>query len=153
MSLFKNRAFLVKIVKDTADGPVEEEVSSDDVVGHFRQHQFAYGLGLGLGVAGLTFLATRRFSGVGVGVPNEANKIIIRPFAFFSKQTVVSVISADRSGPPSWVVRCKETGDVFSSQKSAALVMDLSQSELSKHLNGMMDHVRGYHFDRICMAA
>lgn len=65
----------------------------------------------------------------------------------------VSYISADRSGPPSWVVRCKETGNIFKSQNEAAGTMSISSSELSKHLNGVMDDVRGYHFERICMAA
>jgi hypothetical protein len=65
----------------------------------------------------------------------------------------VSYISADRQGPPSWVVRCKETGSIFTSQNSAAIEMGLSSSHLSSHLNGMRDHVDGYHFERICMAA
>jgi len=65
----------------------------------------------------------------------------------------VSYISSNRQGPPSWVVRCVETGKLFTSQKSAAVEMDLLASEVSKHLNGIMDNVRGYHFERICMAA
>lgn len=39
----------------------------------------------------------------------------------------VSYISADRKGPPSWVVRCKETDQIFT--------------------------VRDFTFERICMAA
>ena len=65
----------------------------------------------------------------------------------------VSYISADRKGPPSWVVRCKETGAIFTSQKSAANNMYLPANEISRHLNGVLDNVRGYHFERICMAA
>ena len=66
---------------------------------------------------------------------------------------MVSYISADRQGPPSWVVRCLETGDVFTSQRAAALAMNLAQDHLSNHLNGTRDNVNGYHFERICMAA
>ena len=65
----------------------------------------------------------------------------------------VSYISSNRKGAPSWVVRCLETDQVFTSQRAAALGMDLVESELSKHLNGVRDHVNGYHFERICMAA
>ena len=65
----------------------------------------------------------------------------------------VSYISSNRKGSPSWVVRCIETDVIFTSQKAAAKAMELSQAEVSKHLNGMMDNVRGYHFERICMAA
>lgn len=65
----------------------------------------------------------------------------------------VSFISSNRSGPPSWVIRCLETGKIFSSQNSCANEMELTSSELSKHLNGIMENVNGYHFERICMAA
>jgi hypothetical protein len=65
----------------------------------------------------------------------------------------VSYISANRQGPPSWVVRCLETGDVFTSQKAAAIAMDLPASEISRQLNGVIEHVRGNTFERLCMAA
>jgi hypothetical protein len=65
----------------------------------------------------------------------------------------VSYISADRQGPPSWVVRCKETGDIFTSQNSAAVKMNIPANNLSQHLNGVRDHVNGLHFERICLAA
>jgi hypothetical protein len=64
----------------------------------------------------------------------------------------VSFISSDRQGAPSWVVRCKETGEIFSSQSSAALKLGLSPSRLSQHLTGVTDHVNGLHFERICLA-
>ena len=65
----------------------------------------------------------------------------------------VSYISSRRQGGPSWVIRCIETGKIFTSQLNAANEMNLSSSEISKHLNGIMNDVRGYHFERICIAA
>jgi hypothetical protein len=65
----------------------------------------------------------------------------------------VSFISSNRSGPPSWVVRCIETGGIFSSQNSCANEMGLATNELSQHLNGLREHVKDFHFERICMAA
>lgn len=65
----------------------------------------------------------------------------------------VSFISANRQGPPSWVVRCLETDAIAASQASIAHAMGLSPSHLSQHLNGVRDHVSGYHFERICLAA
>jgi hypothetical protein len=65
----------------------------------------------------------------------------------------VSFISANRQGPPSWVVRCLENNMICTSQQAMAQAMDLSSSELSKHLNGVLDTVQGYHFERVCMAA
>jgi hypothetical protein len=65
----------------------------------------------------------------------------------------VSYISSNRPGPPSWVVRCLETNTIFTSQAQAALEMELLAYEISRHLNGLRDDVRGFHFERICMAA
>lgn len=74
---------------------------------------------------------------------------------WFSSPTIniEQVVESHRRGAPSWVVRCLETGDAFMSQASAASHLDVPQSELSKHLNGKVEHVRGLHFERICMAA
>ena len=36
----------------------------------------------------------------------------------------VSYISSDRQGPPSWVIRCLETGEIFMSLKVLAAVAD-----------------------------
>jgi hypothetical protein len=79
-----------------------------------------------------------------------------RGIAVLGKKVVmnnVSYISANRQGPPSWVVRCKETGEIFSSQHAASLMMNITASKLSKHLNGELPHAHGWHFERICMAA
>jgi hypothetical protein len=65
----------------------------------------------------------------------------------------VSYISANRPGPPSWVVRCLETDMLFTSQKKAALEMDITPSNISRHLNGLQETAEGYHFERICMDA
>lgn len=63
------------------------------------------------------------------------------------------VISANRSGAPSWVVRCLETGEVYPSQRSAAIANGIAESDLSRHLNGIRDLAENLHFERICMAA
>ena len=81
---------------------------------------------------------------------NKASNILIGKSNVLNN---VSYISANRQGPPSWVVRCIETGKIFTSQHLTALEMDLPENELSRHLNGALDHVRGFTFERICMAA
>jgi hypothetical protein len=65
----------------------------------------------------------------------------------------VSYFAANRPGPPSWVIRCLETNELFMSQAQAAFEMELLPCEISNHLNGLRDDVRGFHFERICMAA
>ena len=54
---------------------------------------------------------------------------------------------------PSWMIRCKENGKVFRSQEFASVKMGLSEKHISTHLNGGRDHVAGYHFERIGIAA
>jgi len=132
---------------------------------------FYIGLGIGAAIAGFTFLIMRRYSNcsispaIGVtakrapGVPgktsinalevNRGGLVLGDSYALNN----VSFISSNRQGPPSWVIRCLETGNIFTSQRAAALAMKLSESHLSEHLNGLKDHIDGYHFERICLAA
>lgn len=65
----------------------------------------------------------------------------------------VAIIDARRQGPPSWVVRCVETGQITSSQRAMAAALGISESNISKQLNGILDHAEGYHFERICLSA
>jgi hypothetical protein len=134
----------------------------DNIKDHFRRNKTTY---VSVGVAGITYLITRSTSSPhirgAVGVPAQGaigvlgeNVASIRALQFFSKgQRITTIIEANRQGPPSWVIRCKETGGVFASQKSAATEMGMSAAHLSSHLNGLRDHVNGNHFERICLAA
>jgi hypothetical protein len=121
---------------------------------HFEKHKAKYAFGGGVIFAGITCYIVRDVISQpisrGIAVTAEGG------IAVLGKRVVmdnVSYISAERQGPPSWVVRCKETGDIFTSQSAAAREMNVSASELSKHLNGVRDHVDTYHFERICLAA
>ena|SRR4029077_2835017 len=154
--MLKGRSFLVKMVKDDPSGNPEEVDVADEVKSHFEKYKFVYlAGGIGVGVAGFTYLIMRGVDSsepIGRGISVTAE----RGISVLGKRVVmnnVSYISSNRQGPPSWVIRCVETGDIFTSQISAAKEMDLPASEISKQLNGIMDHVRGYHFERICLAA
>jgi hypothetical protein len=125
---------------------------------HVKKHKVAYScLGTGIVVAGITYFIMReRCSSqhISVGIASDAAQGGI--VAVLGKNAVinnVSYISSRRKGSPSWVIRCLETGEIFTSQKAAALAMNIPQSELSQHLNGLRNYVRGYTFERICMAA
>ncbi len=142
---------------------------------HVEKHKTLYFCGVTtLVVAGITTLIMRdRYetlaTGGVYGSKTEKNSITMRSPRDHVSETyiqggisvrgksnslnMVSYFDSNRQGPPSWVVRCLETGALFTSQKSAALEMDLLPSELSKHLNGLMENVRGFTFERICMAA
>ena len=128
----------------------------DKIKTHLKEHKkFYVGLGVGVGIAGITCYIMRDFSRsqrIDRGIAVVAN----RGISVVADRSVVtnnvSFISSRHQGPPSWIVRCVETNEVFLSQRSAAENMRLAQAEISQHLNGKMNHVRGYTFERICMA-
>lgn len=126
----------------------------DPIRAHVKQHKVAYSVGAGVAIAGITCVIMR-----GVASQHISRGISVtadRGISVIGKNVVmknVSYISSNRMGAPSWVVRCLETGEIFSAQRTAALAMGLPESEVSKHLNGVMDNVRGFHFERICLAA
>lgn len=138
------------------------------ITDHIEQHKVVY-ISAGVVVlAGFTCLimrdkdVTQRIKrGIpvlahrGIPVVDESVSNTPRQTAVFGKTVMnnVSYISANRQGPPSWVVRCIETGEVFTSQAKAALDLGIPANELSRHLNGAMENVRGLTFERICMAA
>lgn len=43
--------------------------------------------------------------------------------------------------------------NVFTSQNAAAEAMDITKSNISRHLNGLQEDAQGFHFERICLAA
>jgi hypothetical protein len=50
----------------------------------------------------------------------------------------VSYISANRQGPPSWVIRCFETDQIFTSQEKAALEMGIHKMNTSRRTSRYM---------------
>jgi hypothetical protein len=136
---------------------IEHKVSFDKVfdgvTNHVKRHKVAYSFGAGVAIVGVTCLVTRGISfrgGLGV---SELQSGLSNAVSFERNATLnnVSFIFSNRQGPPSWVVRCLETKEIFSSQWLAAQQKGLSQSHLSSHLNGKRDHVNGLHFERICL--
>jgi hypothetical protein len=123
---------------------------------HIKRYQFAYGVAAGIGVAGITYLIMRGVASqpINVGnVPDAAHGGIVSVMGKKAVMNNVSFISANRQGSPSWVIRCLETDKIFTSQRKAALAMNIPQPDLSHHLNGLTDSVRDLHFERICLAA
>lgn len=126
------------------------------VKSHIREHKVVYcSVGSSIIVAGITVLIMRGVASQ--HIDRGISVVAERGISVFADRSVVtnnvSLISSRRQGAPSWVVRCIETGQTFMSQLAAAEGMNLPASEISKHLNGVMDNVRGFTFERICMAA
>jgi hypothetical protein len=124
----------------------------EKIKNHVREHKVVY---ISIGIAGITTLIVRGVASQridrGISVVADRGISVIADRSVVTNN--VSLISSRRQGAPSWVVRCKETGNIFASQREASEAMNLPASELSKHLNGVMDNVRGNTFERICMAA
>jgi hypothetical protein len=145
MALFGNRSFLVKMVRDTPSGPVEEDVF-DDIKTHFEKYKAAYIVGgAGVVAAGFTW-ALMRGTPPAPRIPTfpnaqitAGNRVAAGLFNWRPIQTltVTTEVSQHRQGPPSWIV--KGPGDVlYPSQSTAASVNGYSPSLMSKHLNGKL---------------
>ena len=120
------------------------EVKYTEIKEHVRRNKTAYTVGTtGIVLVIATFFVTRRVYG-----PNAflAKKIVIKD------SVLIFSTYARKQGPPSYVVRCVETKRIFTSQAEAARGMGLDPSDLSKHLNEIRDHVKGYHFTRVAIA-
>lgn len=124
----------------------------ESVKNHFERHKVAYSFGAGLVTMGFIGYVTKGRLGVTLNTPIDSDTILVRPIALFSKQ-IVTVVKADRQGPPSWIVECLETGEKAFSQRAMAHLKGISPTELSNHLNGRTSDVNGLHFKRLAMAA
>jgi len=131
---------------------------------HIREHKIVYAsVASGITFAGITYFIMRGASqSIGHDVIEAAQHDVIELGKSSAIQKViginntlnsVSYFSADRQGPPSWVVKCKESGNIFSSQNAASVAEEVTISNLSRHLNGLQENANGKHFERICMAA
>ena len=60
-----------------------------------------------------------------------------------------------KQGPPSYVVRCIETGQVFQSQADACRQLGINPARLSRHLNNHpgYESILGHTWDRAAIAA
>jgi hypothetical protein len=148
--MFKGRSFLVKMVKDDESGNAEEVDLTKEVKNHFERNKSAYISGLGC--LGMVFLMTRGRHVVAPNVPAGQNVVTVRPLSLLSNRvttSVVTVIEREGRGHPGYIVKCIETGELFTSQKRAALAQGVSDSTFSQHLNGLRPHVGGLHFERV----
>jgi hypothetical protein len=106
---------------------------------------------VGVVFTGATLIVARRFDArYMAGVTRTAllaNKVTVRD------QSVLLIQTFERwTGPPSWMVRCVETGTVFTSQLAACRHMGLNPSIMSKHVRGLTESIDGYHFVRVGVA-
>lgn len=123
---------------------------------HFRKNKQLYiGLGIGLGVAGITWLVMRERHATLLsrvdGSKTADSSVTVRSLSVFSKQgdIVVTTVHTGSRGHSGFRVKNLEDGRVFATQADAAREYGISPSILSCHLNGKYKDAQGSHFERI----
>ncbi len=118
---------------------------------HWEKYKQTY-ITVGVGVVvGVTIFIVARKTAPTLNIGKSA--VVTDVNQFVTKGDLNYTITSNRQGPPSWVVRCLETGEVFSSQNKAAEALKVSPHDISLSLNGLKDNAGGLHFERICIAA
>jgi hypothetical protein len=86
---------------------------------------------IGVVLTGVTFIVTKRVS------TRHINTTVMRIHKMTIKDCVFYIQTyARKQGPPSYVIRCIETGEIFTSQAEACRQLGIDPSRLSRHLNG-----------------
>jgi hypothetical protein len=116
---------------EPANSRFRNHFTKESIKGHFQRNGKLY-IGLGAGALAVVMLT---------------NRDSVRVYVLGHHNTVTTIL--ERRGHPGFMVRCKETGEVWASQNRAAACMNISESELSKHLNGLTNHVKGKTFERL----
>ena len=122
---------------------MNEQSRTDRVKTHFadnKQIYIAVGVGIVVGAAVATTVVKR-----------DAVKVVT--LRIFSPGDNLIITNLERRGHPGYLVRCLETGEVYSSINRAAKACSVNAGNLCRHLNGHLEHVKGLHFEKIGEAA
>lgn len=109
---------------------------------HFEKNKQLYiGIGVGVGVSAA-------FGAVVVINKGDISNVnnIKQMFAYKSTMNV-AIEQVVRRGHPGFVVRCKETGEVFASIKRASELLQVSRTGIQRQLAGKAGAVGGYTFE------
>jgi hypothetical protein len=107
-------------------------------------------IGSGIAVAGITcYIMRGRYVMVGNAALNGLDGVTVRPLAFFSKQSVVTVVEREGRGHPGYITKCLETGIRYAAQEDAARAIGVHPTTMSRHILGVLPDVKGLHFERI----
>lgn len=159
MPLFKNRSFLVKMVKDEETNQENTvEVDIDEIRDHFRRNKWTYiSIAGGLTFAGGVYLAMRGGYVPTPSIPGLAGDQTIakagnnalfqwNPTAITNQMVVKEV---NRQGPPSYITMNKITGEKFLTQSDAASSGGYSNTKMSNHILKGTPLPDGGQFERI----
>jgi hypothetical protein len=119
----------------------EEITTSDKIKKHFSRHKEAYISG---GVCFLIGAATT------VILSRDGTLVSVKEYfnlKWHSPTTTQIIMPA--LGHPGNVVRCLETSTIYASQREAAKAFGVAPADMSRHLHGAIEHLRGNHFEVI----
>jgi hypothetical protein len=134
-----------------------EETRIEKIKNHLKKHKTTYitgGVCLVVGTAvGVVLSATK----VSVGSGQNNYQVGLLNY-WFNHSTTIDMPATGNRGE---IVFCEETKQLFPSQGIAAKALGVAQGNISKQLNGELNHVGGYHFislgenlnDEVTMAA
>ena len=138
---------------------------------HLREHkQFYTGLGMGIGVAGITYIIVRgRYAALlsgtdSVRIDEKHTYWAHRPmksthtghigsYIFNSDINITNVVEREGRGHPGYMVRRLEDNVAWFSQKEAAIANGIHPNRMSDHLKGHTPHLNGFHYERLYPSA
>lgn len=122
---------------------MEKKTVGQKVKGHFKKHKVKY-------IVGGTCLVVGGTVGYYLGNKGIINVQLVNTGSVEQHQYIdKSVNILSRRGHAGDVIRCLETGETFASQKRAAVVYGVNQGDISKHLKGKKDNVKGLTFEKV----
>jgi len=124
-----------------------EKITYQNIRAHVERHKFAYGVAVGVVITGTVAVVLGRSHIKHVRLMSA--EIKMRPISVLSKQNVLAVVYKGGPGHPGFPVWCIETGEGFVNQAAAARSANISNGIMSKHLNGVLPHVRDLHYERL----
>jgi hypothetical protein len=138
----------MKVFKKTVDSTVDDAVDrtttrlTDKVKTHFRENKKVYLAIVGTGV--VMYVLNGRSD---AGTMLQRVTVVGKSGDIQQIQTIDVHIEA--LGDPGNIIQDLDTGIIYASQGQAARELGLSVGEVSKHLNGRNDHVKGHKFAKL----
>src|SRR5580765_8505268 len=111
--------------------PIEEvESKLDKVKGVVKRNWKPFAVGVVF--TGVTFVVTKRITLRYF----PTNTMRINSKMVFKGNTMFFNTWARKQGSPSYVIRCQETGKIYTSQAEACRELGINPARMSRHLNG-----------------
>jgi hypothetical protein len=134
---------------------IKERVMLNTVKDHVEKHKTAYYIGGIVVVAGVVYIVTRRRYDVKLtfspSVTELMNKLKVTGNWKPEVHANLIKINVHDTGRPGYLTRSIEFDKYFPTQTETARTFGVSNSTLSRHLNGHIPDAKGLHFERFAV--